>query len=252
MEYSELIEAAEGEADALMLAIESGELDDVVPTCTEWEIADLARHVGDFCGFWAHVLCEGTGRPKPELGEPPEDERLPEWTARCAGHLFTELRATPADCTVWTLFDADRHASFVARRGAHELAVHRTDAQWAHGAVDPIGAELAADGIDEVLDVLVHVGGGGRGSGTGSSGTGRVMTLRSSDLGSQWFITLDGDHVAVERRSEDDTPLEGSNLVVTGTASDLELTLYHRPTLSPVDVHGDYTVLEEWHRRFTF
>lgn len=246
MEYSDLIDAAEGETDALMLAIESGELDDVVPTCSEWEIADLARHVGGFCGFWTHVLCEGTGRPKPELGDPPEDDRLPGWTAQCAGYLFAELRATPAECDVWTFFDADQHARFVARRGAHELAVHRTDAQWAHGAVDPIGAELAADGIDEVLDVLVNA------RGDRSPGTGRVMTLRSSDLGSQWFITLDRDHVAVERRSEDDTPLEGSNLVVTGTASDLELTLYHRPTLSPVDVHGDYTVLEEWHRRFTF
>ena len=41
-------------------------------------------------------------------------------------------------------------------------------------------------------------------------------------------------------------------MVVMGTASDLELMLYHRPTLSPVDVHGDYTVQEEWHRDFTF
>ncbi len=54
------------------------------------------------------------------------------------------------------------------------------------------------------------------------------------------------------RRTQDEAPIEGSDLVVSGTTSDLELTLYHRPTLSPVDVHGDYTVLEEWHRRFTF
>jgi len=60
------------------------------------------------------------------------------------------------------------------------------------------------------------------------------------------------DQVGVERRTQDEPPREDTNLVVSGTVSDLELTLYHRPTLSPVDVHGDYTVLEEWHRRFTF
>jgi hypothetical protein len=50
--------------------------------------------------------------------------------------------------------------------------------------------------------------------------------------------------------TQDEPPPDDSDLVVSGTAtSDLELTLYHRPTLSPVDVHGDYTVLDEWHRR---
>jgi hypothetical protein len=47
-------------------------------------------------------------------------------------------------------------------------------------------------------------------------------------------------------------PVEGAELVVTGTTSDLELTLYHRPTLGTVDVHGDYTVLDGWHHEFTF
>ena len=67
-----------------------------------------------------------------------------------------------------------------------------------------------------------------------------------------WVVTIEQDRIAVERRQLDGRPPEDSDVVVSGTASDLELTLYHRPTLSPVDVHGDYTVLEEWHREFTF
>lgn len=160
--------------------------------------------------------------------------------------LLTELEATPASTAVWTWFEPDHSAGFVARRSAHELAVHRFDAQAARGICTPIGTELAADGIDEILDVLVtareHSG----------RGSGHVLALRSSDVGMEWLVTLGQDRFTVERRSQDETPTEGNDLIVSGTASDLELTLYHRPTLSPVDVHGDYTLLEEWHREFTF
>jgi hypothetical protein len=79
-----------------------------------------------------------------------------------------------------------------------------------------------------------------------------VLSLRSSELGTEWVIGLGRDRIEVERRTQDQAPAEDASLIVSGTTSDLELTLYHRPTLSPVDVHGDYTVLEEWHRRFTF
>ena len=36
--------------------------------------ADLAVHVGEFCGFWSHVLCEGTGRPKTPFPDPPDGD----------------------------------------------------------------------------------------------------------------------------------------------------------------------------------
>ena len=124
--------------------------------------------------------------------------------------------------------------------------MHRYDAQAARGICAPITTELAADGIDEVLDVLVTI------RETPAPGSGRVLSLRSSELGTEWAVTLGQDRVEVERRTQDQPPAAGSHLIVSGTTSDLELTLYHRPTLSPVDVHGDYTVLEEWHRRFTF
>jgi hypothetical protein len=134
----------------------------------------------------------------------------------------------------------------VSRRITHELAVHRFDAQASRGICTPIPTEVAADGINEVLDVLVTAREHPR------EGSGRVMTLRSTDVGTEWILTLAPDRVDVERRSDDQPPSDSGDMVVSGTASDLELTLYHRPTLSPVDVHGDYTVLDEWHRLFTF
>jgi predicted lipid carrier protein YhbT len=125
----------------------------------------------------------------------------------------------------------------------HEPAAHRYDAQASRGLCAPIPAELAAGGIDEVLDevldVLVLV------RGRTGHGTGRVMDLRSADLGIEWVITLGPERIGVARRSKDDPAFDGNDIIVTGTASDLALTLYRRPSRDCLDVHGDYSVLGE-------
>jgi hypothetical protein len=225
MEYDALVDAVRTETGTLLFALEGGATDDLVPTCEGWTVADLAVHVGNFAGFWCHVLCEATDQPKPDLSDPPEGDETVVWAAGACAALITQLEATPPDTPTWTWSPTDHSARFVARRSAHELAV---------------------DGIDEVLDLLApsrdHSG----------RGSGRTMDLRSTDAGMEWAVSLEPGRIDTERRSQDQAPLEGSDLVVSGTASDIELTLYHRPTLSPVDVHGDYSVLDEWHREFTF
>jgi uncharacterized protein (TIGR03083 family) len=246
VDYASFIDAVRAETGALTFALEAGSSDDIVPTCEGWTVSDLALHVGEFCGFWSHVLSEGTGRPKTPFADPPSGDGLVSWVAGSCASLISELEATPASTRVWTWFETDQTAGFVARRCAHELAVHRYDAQSARGICTPIPTELAVDGIDEVLDVLITS------RDRSGNGTGRVLALGSTDIGSEWVVTLEPGRIEVERRTQDEAPLEGADLFVSGRASDLELTLYHRPTLSPVDVHGDYTVLEEWHREFTF
>lgn len=244
MDHDSLVAAVREEGGALVAAVADGPVAAVVPTCDGWTVADLAVHVGSFCGFWSHVLCEGTGRPKTPFPDPPDGDGLAGWIAMLSETLVDLLTTTPADTEVWTWFDPDHTAGFVARRCAHELAVHRYDAQTARGDVGPIAAELAVDGVDEILDVLVTAR-----DRTGQ-GTGRALALRSADAGLEWIVTLGQRHIDVLR--QDDAHIEGSALVITGTASDLELTLYDRPTLSPVDLSGDPTVIDEWHREFTF
>jgi uncharacterized protein (TIGR03083 family) len=246
MDHDSLVRAAKMEVEALTHALGSGESDVPVPTCEGWTVHDLAVHVGEFCGFWGHVLCEATGRPKPSIPDPPAGDAVAPWVAEAAGILIAELEATPAHTPAWTWFEGDRTAGFVARRSAHELAIHRYDAEATWSIGTPVPAALAADGIDEVLDVLITAR-----DRTGE-GSGRVLVLRSSDLGIVWTVTLEPDRVVVDRRSREDPPIEGASLVVSGTASDLELTLYSRPSLGPVDMQGDYTVLAEWHREFRF
>lgn len=109
-------------------------------------MSDLARHVGEFTGFWTHVLCEGTGRPKTPYTGLSDDLDVRAWYREIADSLVTELRATPPDTTVWTWAPNDQSARFAARRSANELAVHRFDTQSARGSEQPIDATTAADG----------------------------------------------------------------------------------------------------------
>jgi uncharacterized protein (TIGR03083 family) len=246
VDHADLITAVRQESGALTFALEAGPTDVAVPTCGGWTVGDLAVHVGNFCGFWSHVLCEGARRPKTPLPDPPSGDGVVSWVAGACADLISGLEATPAATEVWTWYEPDQTAGFVARRCAHELSVHRYDAQSARGICTPIPIELAVDGIDEVLDVLITT------RDQPAAGSGRSLALLSTDVGSEWFVALEPGRIEVERHTGDEAPREGPDLFVGGTASDLELTLYRRPALSPLDVHGDDTVLEEWYRHFAF
>jgi uncharacterized protein (TIGR03083 family) len=246
MDHAALVDAVREEGAAMVEAFESvPDLDTIVPTCEDWTVSDLAVHVGAFCGFWTHILCEGTGHPLTPYPDPPAGAALISWFRELHSYLVGELEATPPTTEVWTWLATDHTAGFVTRRCAHELAVHRYDAQSASGACTPVPAELATDGIEEILGALVTTR-----DRTGD-GTGRTLSLHCTDTGAGWSVVMESNRIDVQRTETREGPPAG-DLTVAGTASDLELVLYHRPTLSPVDMSGDYSVLDEWHREFEF
>jgi uncharacterized protein (TIGR03083 family) len=239
MEYAEHVEAVEPETRALAAAFRRADPGARVPSCPDWTVADLAEHVGGFSGFWAHVLCEGTGRPKPPFPEVQLGASLGDWYEEVAALLVAELRATPPDTAVWTWAD-DQSARFVGRRCAHELAVHRFDAELAIDAPQPIDAAVAADGIDEIFYMVDAA------SDRAGRGEGETLHLHGTDRGDEWLLTLDPDGLQVERRHAK------GDLALRGAVSDLELLLYQRPTLGDVERLGDERVLAAWQRVFTF
>ena len=253
VEYKEHIAALASEIETLRQSIAAGPVSSPVPTCPEWTMVDLTEHVGHFCGFWAHVLCEGSGRPKPMLADKPGEDPA-SWFATAGHHLVEELSATAPRTEVWTWYDADKSAAFVARRSAHELAVHRYDAQSSRGSCQPIDARLAADGIDEVLVTLVEAR-----DRTGEA-TGQTMGIVADDIGTGWLVTLEPDRITVSRSDVDGSGMSdqeldvatAGDLVLRGAASDLELALYGRATLGPVERSGADAVFEAWRGEFLF
>ena len=235
MEYAEHIEAVERETSAFTRTLMRGDADAQVPSCPEWTLRDLAKHVGGVQGFWTHVLAEGTGRPKPAF----DDEPGPSaglWLVQIGGFLVNELKAASADTKVWTWNPADQSAAFAARRMAHETAVHRFDAQMAIGKPEPIEPALAADGIEEIFVMVDAWPESGRGEG-------QTLHLHSAE-GDEWLITMNPDGLDIKREHAK------GDLALRGAVSDLELVLYDRPPIGDVERLGDESVLDAWYRVF--
>lgn len=243
MEFAGHVDAVAREVDGLVAALAAGPADAAVPTCPDWTVADLVEHVAGFTGFWTHVLCEGTGRPLTPFPDRPEGPALVEWYRGIGDALVSELRATAPDQAVWTWVEDRRNAAFVARRCAHELAVHRFDLQSARGTPQPVEPALAADGIEEIFVMVAAFE--ARGDARGRGG-GEVLALEATDCDQRWLLTLAPTGLDVARRSGP------ADLTARAGVSDLELLCYRRPTLGEVHLDGDPGALDAWYRAFTF
>jgi uncharacterized protein (TIGR03083 family) len=239
--YVEHVDAVEAEVGAISKALRAGSLDVTVPSCPEWTVAELAEHITNFSALWAHVLCEGTGRPKPRFGAMPSDaDAVAAWFETAGRDLVAELRATAPDTTVWTWHPDDQSAAFVARRAAHELAIHRYDTQLARNCAQPIDAAVAADGIEEIFAIAPA-----REDAKGG-GNGETLHLHGTDRGDEWVVAMTPNGFEVERAHGE------ADLALRGAVSDLELTLYQRPTVGTVERFGSEDAFEAWTTAFTF
>ena len=251
MDYAQRIDAVARELSALVSAVAEGDPSARVPTCPDFSLDDLAAHVGEFCGFWSHVLCEGTGRPKTPYSTKVGPEGRATWLDELAGHLVAELRATDPDREVWTWHPTDHTATFVARRANHETAVHRVDAQLAAvGAADEVAPPaLAADGIEEVFMLAATAAADPRTASRRQPGarSGQTLGLVATDHeAATWLIHLDPGGMQADRGTDP------ADLTLRGTVSDLEMTLYQRPTRDAIQRIGDPAVLDLFYREFTF
>ena len=231
--YSELVTAVRREGEAMLAAIRLG-IEPDVPHCEGWTVEDLARHVWQvYANVTLYVSSRATSRPE-VLPQMPDGDPV-ELLADQLDDLVAALSECDADTPIWTwVFNAPEGASFWARRMAHESAVHRFDAQNAHGIQEPIAAELAADGIDELIDIIVpRVY--RRDEVDGPAGT---VALHSPD--GTWYLELEPAGV---RRAE---LIEAPQVSVTGTDSALLLAAYGRLPWTSLEVDGDQTLLDRW------
>jgi hypothetical protein len=122
---------------------------------------------------------------------------------------------------------------------AHELAIHRWDAQGAigPGACEPIARERAVDGIDEMLDLMPH-----RFTPVTVTGNGETLHLHCTDGDGEWLIRLVPDGFGITREHAK------GDVAARGSASDLLLFLYGRVDAGALEVFGDGALLARWQR----
>ena len=109
-----------------------------VPTCPEWTVRQLFRHVGRGNRWAAQIVAEQRDEPLdprevPE-GKPPDDlDAAIDWLNAGAQLVLDSVDAVGAHTQVWT-FIGPRPAQWWIRRRVHEATVHRADAAIAVGA----------------------------------------------------------------------------------------------------------------------
>lgn len=235
-------------------ALEECEPTAVVPSCPDWTATDLAWHLGvEVQDFWRHVI---EHRP-----DPPDDYREPPRPAdpRAVLAMFDErhgpfldaLQAARPDAPAWS-WSRERTVGFTMRRQALEALVHRVDAEQAAGiVVTPVDPALAADGVNEVLDVFY----GGDPPWATFEPDDALVSVVLDDVGDTCWVRLGrvtGDHPRTgDAVDEDDLrvvapPDEPPGAVVRGGAADVLLWLWDRRDRTGIDVEGD----EEVVRRF--
>ena len=127
-----------------------------VPSCPGWSAADLLWHLAEVQNFWGTIVA---GRMRePGVAAPVRPAAHADLLAMFdlnAQALVEALAGVEPAEEVWTWAD-DHSVAFVLRRQAHEALIHRVDAELAAGEpAGPAAAALAADGVDELLTLMV-------------------------------------------------------------------------------------------------
>ncbi|HET9052507.1 MAG TPA: maleylpyruvate isomerase family mycothiol-dependent enzyme, partial [Candidatus Dormibacteraeota bacterium] len=157
MDVPAFVTAIRREADRLVDIASATAPGAEVPMCPDWQVRDVLRHLGGVHRWARATVVEArTGPMDTEeqaaiMRAPDADADLCGWVRDGAEALASALEGAPADLVCFTFLPAPSARAFWARRQAHETGIHRRDVEAAAGDVTPYVAEVAADGIDELL-----------------------------------------------------------------------------------------------------
>ncbi|MEU6069696.1 maleylpyruvate isomerase family mycothiol-dependent enzyme [Streptomyces sp. NPDC047082] len=235
-----------------------------VPSCPDWTLADLTRHVGALQRWFSALLTRLVQEPPRsrdlELGLPEGAQEYPDWVAAGVPAVAAVLRDTDPLAAMWA-WGEDQHARFWARRMLFETLVHRVDAERAVGRDSDIDPVLAADGVDEFLVNLPHAGLFAPAV-TKLHGSGETIAFQCSDhpggTGEEWRVRLDPEGFRLLPRTDTGTDPDAATSeaqsVVRGPAADLLLLLYGRRAYQDdaFEVSGDTAVLDVWFAHTAF
>lgn len=229
---------------ARMAAISADDLTMEVPHIEGWTVHSVVGHTGWVCRYVA--LCLGSTPEQPpsrsSVGEPPMGPDVLDWFGEAAELAQTALAEVDPEALrpTWT---GPQPAAWWLRRLSHEVSMHRWDAFSSTGAPEPIDANQARDGIDEVFDVFVP----NRMQFDTLAGTGETIHLHSTDIDDgEWLLELGSDALTWERSHAK------GDVAARGSTSDLLLLLWSRIPAGRLEVFGDASLLDRWQSAATF
>jgi uncharacterized protein (TIGR03083 family) len=233
--------------------VKGADLSVTVPTCPDWTLAQLVRHVGGNLRASETAVRTGTAvvepaKQVPEVAGPSDDDpaELDAWLTEGAARFAGTLRRAGPDgrAQVWMF---NQTTGFWARRAAQDLVVHRADAAVTVGADYDVAHELAADAIDELLELMSDPQVASTSPGMAElRGPGKSIHLHATDtepgLGAEWLIELGADGWTWRRGHDKAT------VALRGPLTDVLLVFYRRQPADSdrVEVLGDAALLDFW------
>jgi uncharacterized protein (TIGR03083 family) len=253
MDVAQHITFVEREGSLFADAARRAGLDAEVPDCPGWDVRDLVRHLG-MIHLWAagHVAFphdEGWYETEadehaafaefwPELGIFwPEDAVLIDWYLRTNANLLDVLISAAPDLEAWTFLPAPSARAMWARRQAHEIAIHRFDAEHAGHAETGFEPAFADDGIDEIL-----AGFAPRMRSFSIEGK-STMAVHATDTDTRWHLRMSSEGIRTV------TGAEPADMTLSGAASDLYLALWNRGDDTAISIEGDRSVMDTWRKQ---
>ena len=215
-----------------------------MPSCPDWDAADLLWHLAEVQWFWARTVRTRPAAPEDDLVHPTRPGTYDGLLAAFDEHsasLVAELEAADPTEEAWH-WAPTRTVGTSYRRQAHEALVHRLDAEQTAGAVTPLDPALAADGVHEALDLMY----GGEPPAWATFAPSRLVRVDLTDVHEQLWVrtgaldgsdpgsgrVLEGPHLVLTAAGEADA-------VVSGTAATLDAWLWHRADDTAITTSGD-------------
>lgn len=238
----------------LRATLRNADLGATVPTCPDWSLRELAEHVGRAHRWVGEIVrsraTDAVPDDKVPDNSPAGDDlaALDAWLAEGAAGTADALREAGPDTEVWS-WAWDHSAGFWARRMALETVVHLADAALTARVPYTMAPELAADTIDEWLEIVSFAQADGDREVAQLRADGRTLHLHATDVpGAEWLIELGADGVTWSRAHGK------ADVALRGPLTDLMLVFNRRlaPDSDRVEVLGDAGLLDFWLARTSF
>jgi uncharacterized protein (TIGR03083 family) len=240
MTHDEYCDELDQEIVRYVNALASADPGAPVPSCPDWTVLDLTRHLGTVHRWARKLVSERSQTRLPWAGLTNEADVFDaRWLREGGEALVDALRAANPDEAMWA-WGTDQHVRFWSRRQLHETFVHRLDLELASGATSYVDSAVACDAIDEFFanmkadrDISPRAR-DGRGA--------EIFRVSSTAPVGRWSVRLTPEgYDFVDTDEEADAEL-------SGPAGDVLMAVLRRRDLarSGVTVSGDGSLADFW------
>lgn len=227
------------ESNAFVDAYRRAGLDEMVPNCPGWNVAQLGAHLASIYHRIAQLIRISSLEPlDPNQFPTPTDPRdVLAYYQEGVGKLSEAFIELDPVVPIWTYLGVSP-ALFWIRRMTHETMVHAFDLDAIHPPAHRPEALAVADGIDEFFSAQLERK---LAQQNVPALTGR-MAFRTTDSDDRWVIGFSPDHLEV---LPDGSAVDAE---LSGTAYDLLMYLWRRESSLTLDKTGALDLITTYYR----